>query len=84
MDNSFQEVQLFPAFSGTGSLHIPSPGDFGPLVAGYSTGILFGNISPVPQGIGVVEGVMALVCSSLGIHVVIATLIVLTFRDLNF
>jgi len=58
--------------------------DFGPLVAGYSMGILFWNISPVPQGIGVVEGVMALVYTSLGFHGVIATLIVLAFRALNF
>jgi len=57
---------------------------FGPLVAGYSMGILFWNISPVPQGIGVVEGVMALVYTSLGIHGVIATIIVLAFRGLNF
>lgn len=57
---------------------------FGPLVAGYSMGILFWNISPVPQGIGVVEGIMALVYTSLGIHGVIATLIVLAFRALNF
>ncbi len=57
---------------------------FGPLVAGYSMGILFWNISPVPQGIGVVEGVIALVYTSLGIHGVIATLIVLAFRALNF
>ncbi|MDD1748429.1 MAG: flippase-like domain-containing protein [Methanothrix sp.] len=58
--------------------------EFGPLVAGYAMGILFWNISPVPQGIGVVEGVMALVYTSLGIHGVIAALIVLAFRGLNF
>ena len=47
-------------------------------------GILFWNISPVPQGIGVVEGVMALVYTSLGIQGFIAALIVLAFRSLNF
>jgi uncharacterized protein (TIRG00374 family) len=55
-----------------------------PLVAGYAMGILFWNISPVPQGIGVVEGVMTLVYASLGIHRVNAALIVLAFRGLNF
>jgi uncharacterized protein (TIRG00374 family) len=58
--------------------------EFGPLVSGYAIGILFWNISPVPQGIGVVEGVMALVYTSLGIHGFIAVLIVLAFRALNF
>ena len=58
--------------------------EFGPLVSGYAMGILFWNISPVPQGIGVVEGVMALVYTSLGIHGFIAALIVLAFRALNF
>ena len=58
--------------------------ELGPLVAGYTMGILFWNVSPVPQGIGVVEGVMALVYSSLGIHRTVAVLIVLAFRGLNF
>jgi uncharacterized protein (TIRG00374 family) len=56
----------------------------GPLVAGYAMGILFGNVSPVPQGIGVVEGVMILVYTSLGIQGFGAALIVLAFRGLNF
>lgn len=58
--------------------------ELGPLVAGYAMGILFWNVSPVPQGIGVVEGVMALVYSSLGIHRTMAVLVVLAFRGLNF
>ncbi|MFZ2470753.1 MAG: lysylphosphatidylglycerol synthase domain-containing protein [Methanothrix sp.] len=58
--------------------------EFGPLISGYAMGILFWNISPVPQGIGVVEGVMALVYTSLGIQGFIAALIVLAFRSLNF
>jgi uncharacterized protein (TIRG00374 family) len=58
--------------------------DFGPLVAGYAIGILFWNVSPVPQGIGVVEGVMALVYTTLGIGGFRAALIVLAFRGLNF
>lgn len=58
--------------------------ELGPLVAGYAMGILFWNVSPVPQGIGVVEGVMALVYTSFGIHRVNAALVVLAFRGLNF
>ena len=58
--------------------------ELGPLVAGYAMGILFWNVSPVPQGIGVVEGVMALVYTSFGIHRVYAALVVLAFRWLNF
>lgn len=58
--------------------------ELGPLVAGYAMGILFWNISPVPQGIGVVEGVMALVYASLGIHRTMAVIVVLAFRGLNF
>ena len=55
-----------------------------PLVAGYAMGILFWNVSPVPQGIGVVEGVMVLVYTSLGINGFVAASIVLAFRGLNF
>jgi hypothetical protein len=60
------------------------PIGFGPLVAGYAMGILFWNVSPVPQGIGVVEGVMVLVYTSLGINGFVAASIVLAFRGLNF
>ncbi len=58
--------------------------EFGPLVSGYAIGILFLNISPVPQGIGVVEGVMALVYTSLGVNGFAAVFIVMAFRALNF
>jgi len=58
--------------------------ELGPLVAGYAMGILFWNVSPVPQGVGVVEGMMALVFTSLGVSGIMAVLIVLSFRALNF
>ncbi len=58
--------------------------ELGPVVAGYAMGMLFWNISPVPQGIGLVEGIMVLVYTSLGIHGLQATLVVLAFRGLNF
>lgn len=60
------------------------PVRFGPLVAGYAMGILFWIVSPTPQGIGVVEGVMALVYTSLGVPAATATVIALAFRGLTF
>jgi phosphatidylglycerol lysyltransferase len=60
------------------------PVAFGPLVAGYAMGILFWIISPTPQGIGVVEGVMALVYTSLGVRAETATVVSLAFRGLTF
>ncbi len=57
---------------------------FGPLMAGYAIGILFWNISPVPQGIGLVEGVMALAYNSLGVNGMTAAAVVLAFRGLDF
>lgn len=60
------------------------PIGIGILVAGYSVGILFWIVSITPQGIGVVEGVMALVYSSLGIPGAVATTVALAFRGLTF
>lgn len=56
----------------------------GPLVAGYAMAIVFWNVSITPQGIGVVEGVLTLVYTSLGIPADQATLIALGFRGLTF
>lgn len=57
---------------------------FGPLVAGYAVGLLFWIVSPTPQGIGIVEGMMALVFTSLHIRGEIAATVVLAFRGLAF
>lgn len=67
---------LFRAFNQTIGL--------GTLVAGYAVGILFWVVSITPQGIGVVEGVMALTFTSLGISGAVATTVVLAFRSLTF
>jgi uncharacterized protein (TIRG00374 family) len=56
----------------------------GVIVAGYAFGILSWLLSPTPQGIGVVEGVMTLVYTSLGVAAGPATLVVLSFRGLTF
>jgi uncharacterized protein (TIRG00374 family) len=52
----------------------------GVLISGYAIGILFWIISITPQGIGVVEGMMALVFTSLGVPSERATIIALAFR----
>jgi phosphatidylglycerol lysyltransferase len=67
---------LFYAFGGSIGL--------GPLVAGFAMGVLFWIISPVPQGIGLVEGVMALTYTSLGIPAETAAIVSLAFRGLTF
>lgn len=56
----------------------------GVLVAGYAMGILFWIVSPIPQGIGVVEGVMPIVFISLGVPSAVATAVSLGFRGLTF
>ena len=60
------------------------PIGLGTLVAGYAVGILFWIVSITPQGIGVVEGVMALTFTSLGIPGAVATTVALAFRGLTF
>lgn len=69
-------LALFLAFN--------QPVRFGTVVAGYAIGILFWKMSPVPEGIGVVEGVMVLVYRSLGVRAARATLIALAFRGLTY
>lgn len=67
---------LFKAFN--------QPISIGVLVAGYAVGILFWIVSITPQGIGVVEGVMTLTFTSLGIPAAVAATVVLAFRGLTF
>lgn len=58
--------------------------DFGPLVAGYDMGILFWIVSPTPEGIGVVEGVMMLVYTSLDVPGSMALVVSVAFRGVTF
>lgn len=67
---------LFLAFGHTVTLEV--------LITGYAMGILFWIVSITPQGIGVVEGVMVLVFSSLGIPPAKATLASVSWRGLTF
>ncbi|MBC8444743.1 MAG: flippase-like domain-containing protein [Chloroflexi bacterium] len=55
----------------------------GVLIAGYAVGILFWIVSITPQGIGAVEGVMALAYTSLRIPAEKAVAIALAFRGLT-
>ena len=65
-------------------LAFQQPVQLGALVAGYAMGILFWIVSPTPQGIGVVEGMMTLVFTSLGIPAAVAATVTLAFRGLTF
>ena len=56
----------------------------GTVVAGYAVGILFWIVSITPQGIGVVEGLMALTFTSLGVPGAVAATVSLAFRGLTF
>ena len=60
------------------------PMGFGSLVAGYSMAILFWIVSPTPQGVGVVEAVLALVYTSLGVPANNALVIALAYRGFTF
>jgi len=57
---------------------------FGGLVAGYSMAILFWIVSPTPQGVGVVEAVIAMVYTSLGVPPDKAIVIALAYRGVTF
>ena len=56
----------------------------GILLAGYSMGMLFKIVSPVPQGIGVVETVMVLAFTSLGVSGNVAAVVAVSYRGLTF
>ncbi|HUJ16301.1 MAG TPA: lysylphosphatidylglycerol synthase transmembrane domain-containing protein [Thermoanaerobaculia bacterium] len=54
------------------------------LIAAFGMGIVFFIVSPVPQGVAVVEAVMTLVFTSLGISKQKAITITMIFRGVNF
>jgi phosphatidylglycerol lysyltransferase len=66
---------LFRAFN--------QPIGLGALMAGYAIGMLFWIVTPTPQGIGIVEGMMALTFTSLGIPGAVAATVALAFRGLT-
>jgi uncharacterized protein (TIRG00374 family) len=54
------------------------------MLSGYAIGILFHYVSITPQGIGTVEGVIALIYSTLGVPAHAAALVAVSFRVLSF
>ncbi len=54
------------------------------LFVGYSMTVLFGVVSPTPNGVGVVEGIMPVIYTSLGLPLAKATVISLAFRGMTF
>jgi uncharacterized protein (TIRG00374 family) len=60
------------------------PVSFGVLVAGYSMGTLFMIMSITPAGVGVVEGVMVLTLTSLGVSPEAGTVVTLVNRGVTF
>ena len=54
------------------------------IIAGFGIGIIFFIASPVPQGVAVVEAVMTLVFTSLGMPEQKAITVALIFRGVNF
>ena len=60
------------------------PVTFGQLVMGYGVGTLAWMISPIPAGVGVVEGAMALAFASLGVPTARAAVLAVTYRGLSF
>ena len=58
--------------------------NYGVVVAAYSISILFFIISPTPGGLGIVEGTLVLVLTSLGVSANGATVVTLAYRGLTF
>jgi uncharacterized protein (TIRG00374 family) len=59
-------------------------GEPGTIVAGQGIAHMFLIVSPTPAGIGVVEGVLALALTSLGVPLSDSTVIALTYRAFSF
>lgn len=60
------------------------PVSTGLVVAGFSVGYLFLIVSPTPSGIGIVEGMLSLALSSLGVKLADAAVITLAYRGITF
>lgn len=60
------------------------PFEVGTIVAGFSIAYLFLIVSPTPSGIGIVEGLMPIALSSLGVNWSQAVVITLAYRAVTF
>ena len=54
------------------------------LIAGFGIGYLFVIVSPTPAGVGIVEGILTLALSNLGVAVEAAAVVTLAFRGITF
>ncbi|MCC7512726.1 MAG: flippase-like domain-containing protein, partial [Anaerolineae bacterium] len=60
------------------------PFSAGTIIAGWAIGYLFLVVSPTPNGIGIVEGVMPLALSSLRVSYEAAVVVTLVYRAVTF
>jgi uncharacterized protein (TIRG00374 family) len=60
------------------------PFSFGAVIASFSIGYLFMIVSPTPSGIGVIEGTLPLVLSSLHVPIGAAAVVALSYRGITF
>ncbi len=60
------------------------PATFSVVLTGYAMTILFFIVSPTPNGVGVVEGLLPVIYTSMGLSLASATVISLTYRALTF
>jgi len=61
-----------------------TPTHLGVIITGYGIAVLFMIVSITPQGLGVVETVMTVVFTSLGIPLHVAAVVTLTYRGMTF
>lgn len=60
------------------------PYSVGTIVAGFSIGYLFVIVSPSPNGMGVMEGILTLTLVTLGVAVDAAAVVTIAFRGITF
>lgn len=60
------------------------PHSAGTIIAGFSIGYLFLIVSPTPNGIGVVEGMLTLILTTLYVPLESAAVVVLAYRGITF
>lgn len=79
---SSKGLQLLILFLVSRAFLVEIPVDI--LLAGFSTASLFVVVSPTPYGVGIVEGMLTLTLSSLGVPVGSAAVVALSYRGITF
>lgn len=79
---SSKGIQLAILFLVSRAFQVEIPVDI--LLAGFSTASLFVVVSPTPYGVGIVEGMLTLTLSSLGVPVGGAAVVALSYRGVTF